>query len=202
MRYYSKKLAQKDYDKKVLRSVESELKAIQKYNAAYPAKTAEQIYESIHKERQKLVLPIVESEEEYVEQWKSVQYQGKRFYEDLPELYTANGERVRSKSEVIIADLLSREGIPYRYEYPVFLKDFGNVYPDFTVLNVRKRKEMYWEHFGMLDEPLYAEHAVQKIATYEQNGMIQGESLIFSYETKMKPLNQKLVLHLIHHYLQ
>lgn len=52
---------------------------------------------------------------------------------------------MRSKSEVIIADLLNKEGIPYRYEFPLYLKEFNTVYPDFTILNVRKRKEIYWE---------------------------------------------------------
>ena len=73
-------------------------------------------------------------------------YQGKPFDASLPKLYTSREERVRSKSEIIIADTLSRESIPYRYECPLHIPDVGNIYPDFTVLNVAKRKELYWEH--------------------------------------------------------
>lgn len=197
-----KKLAQKDYDQKVIHSIEKEMRAIEKYLAACPKKEAEQIFATLHSERQKLVVPIRESDERFVQQWEQIQYQGKEFYEDTPEFYTARGERVRSKSEVIIADMLYREGIPYRYEYPVQLKGIGMVYPDFTVLNVRERREVYWEHLGMMDDPAYAEKAVQKIATYEQNGIFTGEDLVLTYETKKNPVNQKVIAEIIKKYFQ
>ena len=198
----AQKLAQKDYDKKVLRAIEQELKAIRKYLSSNPSKLPEEIFESLHRERQKLVIPIKETDEEYIRNWEAVEYEGKRFYEDAPELYTAKGERVRSKSEVIIADLLNKEGVPYRYEYPLALNNYGVIYPDFTTLNVRNRKEYIWEHLGMLDDSFYAENAVQKIITYGQNGYIQGDNLLLTYETKTKPLNQRQGLLLIQTFLQ
>ena len=103
---------------------------------------------------------------------------------------------------MIIADFLQREGIPYRYECPLNLKGFGTIYPDFMVLNVRQQKEMYWEHFGMMDEPEYSEKAIQKIMTYEQHGYFQGENLILTYETKRNPLNQKILKMIVEHYLR
>lgn len=190
----AQKLAQKDYDKKVLTSIEKELNAINKYLSCYPDVGAEQVYEKLHKERQKLIMPIEESDEEYVSNWEAVEYQGKEFYEDTPEFYTAKGERVRSKSEVIIADVLHREGIPYRYEYPIYICGVGNVYLDFTILNVRTRKELLWEHFGLMDEPEYAEKAIQKLITYEQNDIFMGKNLILTYETRKNPLNQKIIM--------
>lgn len=196
------KLAQKDYNRKVLVAVEKELKAIDKYLANYPNFNAEQIYESLHAERQKLVLPIRESDEQYVQNWVGTQYQGKEFCADTPELYTAKGERVRSKSEVIIADVLSREGVPYRYEYPIYLKGLGKVYPDFTVLNVRLRKEIYWEHLGMMDDSDYVEKAIQKIAAYEKSGFWPGDKLILTYETRTNPINQKQIRDIIEHHFQ
>ena len=78
----------------------------------------------------------------------------------------------------------------------------GNIYPDFTVLNVRTRKEMLWEHFGMMDEPEYAEKAVQKIMTYEQNNIFPGENLILTYETRKNPLNQKTIMRKLWQYLK
>lgn len=195
-------LAQKDYDEKVLRAVEQELKAIEKYNTSYPKKSAEQIFRTLHKERQKIVVPIIESDEEYIRNWEAEEYNGKEFYEDLPEFYTAKGERVRSKSEVIIADSLHREGIPYRYEYPIYLEGMGIVHPDFTVLNVRKRKEMYFEHLGMMDDEGYAEKNINKIFCYQRNGIFPGDRLMISYETRKHPLNQKDIILMIQKYLQ
>lgn len=46
-----------------------------------------------------------------------------------------------------------------------------------------------------------SENAVQKIITYVQNGFVQGEHLIFTYETSLKPLNQKQILPLIQQFL-
>ena len=101
----------------------------------------------------------------------------------------------------MIADLLAREQIPYRYECPLYLEGLGTIYPDFTVLNTRLRKELYWEHFGMMDDPEYAEKAIKKLDGYEQNGIFQGENLIVTYETKQTPLNQKMIIRMIENYL-
>lgn len=196
------KLAQKDYDQKVLKAVEKELNAIRRYYDNYPAKCPELIYENMHPERQKLIVPIYEVEEEYVRNWESVEYEGKDFSFGMPEYYTAKGERVRSKSEVIIADALNREDVPYRYEYPQYLSGMGTVYPDFTVLNVKNRKELYWEHLGMMDDPVYAEKAIQKIGCYQQDEIFPGENLILTYEAQKYPLNQRVVQQMIERYLK
>jgi len=199
--HVAQKLAQKDYDKKVLSAAENELMVIHKCLADYPKICAEDVYEGLHRERKKLILPILEPDEEYVHRWVNQEYQGKEFYGELPEFYTAKGERVRSKSEVIIADMLYREGIPYRYEYPIYLEGMGTIHPDFTVLNVRRRKEFYWEHLGMMDDELYAENAIEKIICYGQNDILPGVNLILTYETRKTPLNQKVIKRIFEYYL-
>jgi len=77
----------------------------------------------------------------------------------------------------------------------------GTVYPDFTVLNIRLRKEFYWEHLGMMDEEEYAENAVKKINCYEQNEIFQGDQLILTYETRKSPINPQMIMGLIRQYL-
>lgn len=198
----AKNLAQKDYNQKLLVSIKKELFSIQKYLQTFPELNAEEIVFSLHPERQKLIIPVYESDDIFVENWNAVQYEGKFFNDYSPEYFTTKGERVRSKSEIIIADTLENNGIPYRYEYPLYLKNFGQIYPDFTVLNVRTRKEFVWEHFGMMDDPIYAENAIQKIATYEQNGFFPGINLLLTYETKNNPINQKSIPLLIQAFLK
>lgn len=197
-----KQLAQKAYDEKIVRSAEKELKAIENYFVACPKVRAEHVYEKMHDARKILVDAIRQTDEQYVAAWEAVQYTGKGFEEDFPEIYTAKGERVRSKTEVIIADLLYREGIPYRYECPVEIEGWGKVYPDFTVLHVRERREIYWEHFGMMDDAAYVENAVQKIGIYLQNGICSKENLMITYETKKNPLNQRTIKMMIENYLK
>ncbi len=198
----ARQLAQKDYDWKVLRSIEKELEAIKKYTLECPAVSAEEIYEKMRRERQRLIHPIRETEEQYIARWQSIVYQGKEIGEDTPEIYTSKGERVRSKSEVIIADILHTEGIPYRYECPLQLRGGRIFHPDFTVLNVKKRKEIYWEHLGMMDDGNYVENALQKIALYEQNSIVAGDNLILTYETKKIPINPQMVRLKIEQYLK
>lgn len=190
-------LAQKDYDQKVLKAVSKELTAINKYIQHCPSIRAEQIYETLHKGKQSLVTPLCPSDEEYVQDWEAVEYEGKPFSENVPEFYSMKGERVRSKSEVIIADMLYQMGIPYRYEYPLYLRGLGVIYPDFTVLNVRERKAVYWEHFGRMDDPEYAEKAVRKINCFRQNGYYEEDNTLYTYETGKEPLNQKMIRNLI-----
>ena len=197
----ARKLAQKDYDEKVLQAVKKELLAMEKYFHYYPAINMEQIYENLHKGRQSLIIPIQPSDEEFVRRWEDITYEGKGFDENMPEYYSMKGERVRSKSEVIIANMLYQIGIPYRYEYPLHLHGVGEIYPDFTVLNVRERKEIYWEHFGMMDDVEYSERAVKKISSYMQNGYYDGDRTMYTYETRKNPLNQKMIKALIEHRL-
>ena len=194
-------LAQKDYNIKLLRTIKQELLDLEKAGKMLPSCTVETVYETLSPDRQALVTPIIEPEEQWIQKWLSISYQGKGFDTQTPELYTAKGERVRSKSEIIIADSLMRAEIPYHYECPLMLKGYGKVYPDFTILNVKQRKELYWEHFGMMDDSDYVEHALQKIALYEQNGIFPGENLILTYETKQNPINQKIISLMIERYL-
>ena len=45
--------------------------------------------------------------------WKSIPYVGKEFDESIPVIYTKKGERVRSKSEKILADTFYELGMRY-----------------------------------------------------------------------------------------
>lgn len=54
----------------------------------------------------------------------------------------------------------------------------------------------------MMDDPVYAEKAIKKIAAYEKNGIFPGENLILTYETRTSPIEQKVVALLIERYLK
>ena len=69
-------------------------------------------------------------------------------------ILTAKGERVRSKSEKILADYFYSRKIPYHYEKPLHLRGYGIVYPDFTLLSRKTRREVYWEHEGLVEKYL------------------------------------------------
>ena len=100
--------------------------------------------------------------------------------EDL--IYTTKkGIRVRSKSEVFIANLLEEYIIPYRYD--AVLRLGGKViYPDFTIKNPYNGKIIIWEHFGALHQPGYEQKMTDKIKLYTNNGYIPFDTLIYTFE--------------------
>lgn len=155
----------------------------------------------LHTQRQLLVTPIETIWEKELVRWYDSEYHGKEFYEGTAEIVTEKGERVRSKSEKILADYFYRNNILYQYERPLYLKGYGTVYPDFTFLSKKTRKEIYWEHEGMMDKPEYAKSAVKKIESYQRNGIHLGERLILTFETELTVLNSQIVEELVERYL-
>lgn len=199
-------MCQKSYDEKILGAARKELQKLISFRDDYihtiKGKRCEEIFVKLSDERKKHVHPVAWSDEEYVRQWLKTEYKRKGFRENAPEYYTDTGERVRSKSEVLIAHALIKHGVPYRYECPVLLKGYGDVYPDFTVLNVRARKELYFEHFGMMDDADYSKKALQKILLYEKNGIFPGDKLVLTHETSENPLDIRLLDRIIEHYFK
>ena len=122
-------LAQKHYDQIVVRTAETNIKNLKRILKLLPEKELEMIYDELSQDRKALVIPHIIPDEQYIEQWLNVKYTGKEFAQNTPMLITERGERVRSKTEKIIADKLFAMGIPYRYEYPVKIKGYGIVYP-------------------------------------------------------------------------
>ena len=155
----------------------------------------------LHTQRQLLVTPVEPIWEKELAKWYDSEYHGKEFYEGTAEIVTEKGERVRSKSEKILADYFYRNNILYQYEKPLYLKGYGTVYPDFTFLSKKTRKEIYWEHEGMMDKPEYAKSAVKKIESYQRNGIHLGERLILTFETELTVLNSQIVEELVEKYL-
>ena len=199
-RELAEKLAQRDYDRKLLTDINDKIYQIENFLAVFDLEKIYNLYSELTSARKSLVKPLLISDEEYIDQWKRMNFEGKEFAEGTQEIYTERGERVRSKSEKIIADKLFLKNIPYHYERPIYLKGFGKVYPDFHCLNVNRRKEIIWEHFGMMDNPDYCNHACDKIKLYCQHGIIPSVNLILTYETKQYPLSADKVEMILREY--
>ncbi|MBP5183870.1 MAG: hypothetical protein J6113_02040 [Lachnospiraceae bacterium] len=194
-------LAQKDYDTKLLAALEKQLRAIDKFIKDYDPAAPAAIYEDLTAPRKQLVTPVFVGDEDYEKQWLSVPYEKMGFKPDDPVFYTDRGERVRSKSEVLIANELYRHGIPYRYEYPVYINGVKMAVPDFNCLNVRLRKEYYWEHLGMMGKEEYANRNAAKIEKYTLAKDFDETSLILTFETDRHPLNTRVIEEKIRTYL-
>ncbi|MBT2757876.1 ATP-dependent DNA helicase RecQ [Mesobacillus foraminis] len=79
---------------------------------------------------------------------------------------TTKGDLVRSKSEVIIANLLHQHGISYEYEKELIYDGNKRLSPDFTL--IVNGVEYYWEHLGMIGKDDYDTRWLEKQSIYQQ----------------------------------
>ncbi len=198
---FARRLAQKAYDEKIKKLAGKRLAQIMQITKDYSVDEIENVYTGEKNERRTLITPVEKIWDEKLNDWIAEDYNRKEFHEGVPVILTEKGERVRSKSEKILADFFYRNGIPYKYEKPLYLKGFGTVHPDFTFLSKETGGEIYWEHDGKMDDPAYARNAVRKIRAYEENDIYPGERLILTFETEKSVLDIRLVQRLAEKYL-
>ena len=91
---------------------------------------------------------------------------------------TSKGDKVRSKSEIIIANLLFEHGIDYEYELPLVFANGTSICPDFTIM-LSDGSKVFWEHLGMLGLESYDAVWLYKLGLY---GGLDAGQLITTYE--------------------
>lgn len=90
---------------------------------------------------------------------------------------TERGEKVRSKSQVIIANALHQVGIDYRYEQPLTgQRRGGQILPAFVVLD-GDGQPIVWEHLEDLGTPERVQEWEERHKWYEANGFMVGINL-------------------------
>ena len=99
---------------------------------------------------------------------------------DLQRIFTTErGEKVVSKSEVIIANMLYHNNINYEYEKRLYYSKDKYILPDFTItIGV---KEYYWEHLGMIGTEMYDKRWIEKMEIFDNF----PNQLIKTYESSV-----------------
>ncbi len=189
----ARRLAQRDYLRQVMDLSEKILQAINGLLSVLAVCSPEDCYDRLSEARKILVAPIAVSDEEYAKCWQDEPYSGKPFYPGDPEYYSLKGERMRSKSEMIIANLLYSLGIPYKYECPLVLDNGSIVHPDFTILKISTREVFILEHLGMMGVSEYACSNISRLNALIDSGFIPGVNLILTFESDTCPINTKSV---------
>ena len=189
-----KKLAQKSYYTKMKPFLQKELTTLQFYRDNYNPEKADEMFDSLPPERKNLIVPVRMTPGERIRRWNCEQYEPCKKHPENLIFETEKGEMVRSKSEVIIANLLNQneKDLLYKYERPLELKNGREIFvvhPDFTILNIHTGKITYWEHAGRMDDFKYLNKHIQKMYLYEVNQLFTGEHVIVTYETTNSPLN-------------
>lgn len=188
---FAQDLATKSYLQKVLNRMKNEMGILDRYLELLTKKNAEDVYSGFSTSRKALVKPLLVSDELCAQIWEREPFQQSTFMPEMKIYPTKKGDMVRSKSEVLFADLYSDLGIPYRYEEVITLHDGTIMTPDFTLWDKKRRRVIYHEHFGKMDDPLYRKKNLKKIDDYRRNGIYSGKNLIMTFEGDGTILNMR-----------
>ena len=102
---------------------------------------------------------------------------------------------VRSKSELVIANLLYDQGKGIKYEYEQILegtKVLGRLHPDFSFADAAGDR-VIWEHLGMMHDDEYVRGWKWKLEWYQKNGYELGKNLFTSEERKGEGLKMDVL---------
>ena len=190
--------ANKKYFKELLKNIDDELCKLDKIKSMQISDSIVNTFEKLNPGVKKLITPINVDDATYASLWMQMHYEGLKFdSKDNTSFYSDKGERMRSKSEVLIANALNKYKIPYKYERPVVRKNGELLYPDFTILDTKRRKEVYWEHLGKLDDMSYLTRNLWKLDEYKKINIHLGVNLFLTYETSVNPLGTKEIKRVI-----
>lgn len=196
------KLAQKHYYALIKPIAKKQLEELEKLVRHYPSDDLEEVYDSLCHERKELCEPLSRGVKSQLLQWYEEVFEPTTMHPENLRYETEQGEMVRSKSELIIANILyrNRGDILYKYERPLELICDGQnktIYPDFTIINIHTGKIKYWEHAGRMDDTHYANEFVKKMNTYTSNGLVHGKDVVWTFETQSNSLDVGVVKKLV-----
>ena len=199
-RKFAEQLAIKKYLTLQLEDSIREKKAIDFYLRHHAPSKAEQMLINMP-EYQELLSPYFKPISQEMNDWINASYDSNTKYPENKIHKTSSGNMVRSKSEAFIDMALYTNRIPFRYECMLKLGDIV-LYPDFTIRDPLTGKTYYWEHFGKMDDPKYAQTVAAKLKLYFEHGIIPGINLIITFETKEKPFTYEDAKECVHRHFK
>ncbi|MCR4688422.1 MAG: hypothetical protein K5745_02615 [Saccharofermentans sp.] len=100
-----------------------------------------------------------------------------------PNNYYHHGIQMRSRSEMLIAEILDELGLEYKYEPAI---NFGGItyYPDFLVYLPGLKRCIIIEFFGKCSTEEYVFDMASKIKAYSRGGLLMNRDFIGFYGTE------------------
>ncbi len=231
-------LSQSRYNSEICKAARREIQQIDEAIKAledekHGTADIDEVYSKFPEILKPYITPHPLSSEEYARKWQegNVVVKRKRIHEedDYHRFKTIRGDYVGSKSEVMIADRLMANDIPYHYEVafipeievdarrPIY-DEFGTIigyeapgfdpfsrdtlHPDFYVLNKRTRKAYFWEHLGKLQDPKYCHVNLNRLIRMLDAGYTIGEDVLVTHEDANHPLRTESIDDIIEKYLK
>lgn len=100
---------------------------------------------------------------------------------EIKKKHVFDGHRFRSKSEMLIAQLLKSLGLEYKYDVVVSF-DSEVFYIDFAIYCHETGRFFFMEHFGDMGSERYRQRTFHKITVYTQHGLVEGSDILYTYE--------------------
>lgn len=92
-----------------------------------------------------------------------------------------DGTKMRSLSEVLIANYLISLGITFVYELPL-IHHGKRIYPDFTILSpIDNKTEIIIEHQGAMDSENYQAKFIRTLLFYLQTELVPNKDVFFTF---------------------
>lgn len=196
-------LAQRKYVVTMLKNITNEMNKLEKIQKMHLNDSIIDTYADMNCGVRNLISPIAVDDETYISMWQNIPYEGLGFSDnDTTEFFSNKKERMRSKSEVAIANMLLLNNIPYKYECPIIRGNGEKLYPDFTVLDVIRRRIVYWEHLGRMGDLSYVSKNLWKLEEYKKIGIYLGTNLFITYESNISPMGTNEPMQIIKQILQ
>ncbi|MBP5162699.1 MAG: hypothetical protein ILP16_06965 [Spirochaetales bacterium] len=229
------KYAQERYDREIRKAAELEINQLDRCLKILRNPRGKTDADAVSRDFPEALKPFVKPmlDEKYASEWQesNVVVKRKRIHkeDDYHKYKTMRGDYVGSKSEVIIADRLYSNRIPYHYEVafipeaknslstPVY-DEYGRIigyevldadpfardtiHPDFYVLNKRTRKAYFWEHLGKMGDPKYCMDNLNRLVRIIDAGYTIGEEIIVTHEDQHNPLRTEKIDEIIEKYLK
>lgn len=134
------------------------------------------------------------------EEWSRRPYKRNRYPYGPEANVNSKGERVRSKSEVILHDQLTFLGIPFQSDVDISLIDESGAKihkdADYLIGTIHGKKPVL-EHLGMLSNQEYRDKAMKKLELYINNGYTLNKDLFLTADNRDGKINAYATMQLL-----
>ena len=120
-----------------------------------------------------------------VSDWVAAPFKQNPYLPEQRKYLSNGGVKLRSKSEVLIANQLEAYNIPFRYDAEQKLRG-RTIYPDFIIRNPFTGDFIIWEHFGALHKEDYEQKMNQKMRDYLKLGYTPLVNIIYTFEADVE----------------
>lgn len=184
------KLARKEYLTKEKEILEKNIKTLKTAIELLTEPSADNILKAVSRHLQGIPRQYFFAQQKK-DDWANRPYQMSDYKPEEKKHTTSRGLKVRSKSEVLIAEMLYMFNISFRYEQVIWIGEIMLI-PDFTI-RLPDGRIFYWEHCGLMSSKEYREHHKWKMEVYEKAGIVPWKNLIVTYDDEDGNINVGII---------